>query len=112
MKKDEMTERMKLLFNNHDEAILCIETILGMSAEMTLFIGDKVKDFINVPEKIKYAMGIISMYMLAYMDKRELLKNVEKIDISKISNVDEKLDTVLKYLSEVYEKRKKELSEN
>ena len=100
---------MKKLFPNYDTALEGIETLLGQAASMALFIGKDLKEFVEIPPMIKYNIGIVAHFMLAWESIKQNSNSIPKIQsISHIEDINEKLDIVLSYLEEVILERKKE----
>lgn len=102
----ELRDKTKLIARDYDEALLAIETILGMAAEMALFIGLDVKNFVIVPKKVQYALAHTAMFMLIVQGNKENMGNLNQIDISGIKDFDKRFDIVFDYLEEIIKERK------
>jgi hypothetical protein len=102
----ELREKIKLIARNYGEALQAIETMLGMSATLTLFAAVNATVIKKTSTEL-YAMAITASYMIAASGDRSRIEGFSRLNLGKIENIDDKLDLVLNYLNEVREDRLK-----
>jgi hypothetical protein len=102
MNKDKHEACLKKLADmlpTEQDKVNMIATMLGMSAEQSLYISS-IKDSIDVPDKVNYAIAITMVNMLAYLsgDAVTIGDDLGLIDLPPR----DKIVRVLKQIIEVY----------
>jgi hypothetical protein len=98
-KHEDCLKRLADMLPTEQDKINMIATMLGMSAEQSLYISS-IKDSVEVPDKVNYAIAMTMINMLAYHtgDSVGIGDDLGLIDLPP----KEKLIRVLKEIIEVY----------